>query len=141
MKRYMLTVLVGLMVITSCKKEKLNENEASNQKLQGKWLVTNLKSTTLQNGKVVENEEKPDGKMIFEFSGNRLNLTEGNNVIGNYSYVIEANEIVLREDGSEAVFFKYNFDSDTQLSLKQSETVTQNNITYEESQTYVLTKM
>ncbi|WP_293305492.1 hypothetical protein [Pedobacter sp. UBA5917] len=141
MKRYILTVLVGLLAITGCKKEKLNENELGNQKLQGKWLVTNLKRTTLKNGKVVESEEKPDGTVIFEFSGNRLSLTEGKDPSQSYSYTVEANEIVLRSDGNEAVFFRYSFNSDTQLSLTQSETVTQNNVTSEESQTYVMTKM
>jgi hypothetical protein len=104
MKRYILTVLIGLLAFTGCKKEKLTENESGTQKLQGKWQVTHMRYIILKNGKVVEGEDKADGMQIFEFTGNRLTLTQRNNSSESYGYTLEANEIVLRSDGNGVRF-------------------------------------
>lgn len=139
MKKHILLLLVAVVTIGGCKKEKITNDEANSQQFQGKWKVTNVKITNLKNGQVVETEEEADGVLIFEFSGNALKLTENDEANGDYLFSVEGDELVIKNNG-EIIFFKYNFISDTQLEISQSETITRNNITYEDKTTYVMSK-
>ncbi|MDR6784346.1 hypothetical protein ABIE26_002265 [Pedobacter africanus] len=140
MKKYILLLLVSIITVAGCKKDKLNNTKANTRQFQGKWKVTYTKNTSLKNGQVVETQEEPDGLMVFEFTGNTLTLNENGKITDNYLFDIEGDELVIRENG-DAIFFKYKFASGTQLELSQSETVTQNNVTYEDKQTYVMIKI
>ena len=69
-----------------------------------------------------------------------LTLNENGKITDNYLFDIEGDELVIRENG-EAIFFRYNFAAGTQVERSQSETVTRNNVTYEDKQTYVMIKI
>lgn len=142
MKHYILVFLVATTAFTGCKKGKISDNDLNNQKIQGKWDVISSRSVTFSNGKKVEDEEKfASGTTVFEFVGNTLNYIQKNGSKESYSFTIEGDEVIIREDGNSAIFFKLKFNSDTQLELSQSETETYNNVTYEESFTYVMNKL
>ena len=142
MKHYILVFFVAITALTGCKKDKISDNDLNNQKIQGKWDVISSRSVTFNNGKKVENEEKfASGTTVFEFVGNILNYIRKNGSKESYSFTIEGDEVIIREDGNSAIFFKLKFNSDTQLELSQSETETDNNVTYEESFTYVMNKL
>jgi hypothetical protein len=133
---------VAITALIGCKKDKVSDNNIYNQKIQGKWDVILTRSVTFNNGKKVEDEEKiPSGTTIFEFVGNTLNYIQKNGSKESYTFTIEGDEVVVREDGNNAIFFRFKFNSDTQLELSQSETETNNNVTYEESFTYVMNKL
>lgn len=139
MKKHILLLLVAVVTIGGCKKEKINNDQANTQQFQGKWKVTHAKITSLKNGQVIETEEEADGVLIFEFAGNALKLTENDQTNGDYLFSVEGDELVIKNNG-EIIFFKYKFISGTQLELSQSETVTRNYITYEDKTTYVMSK-
>ncbi|ARS38376.1 hypothetical protein CA265_01185 [Sphingobacteriaceae bacterium GW460-11-11-14-LB5] len=142
MKLYILVLLVTVTALTGCKKDKVSDNDINNQKIQGKWDLVLTRSVTFNNGKKVEDEEKiASGTTIFEFAGNTLNYIEKSSSKQRYSFTIEGDEMIMRGDRNGAVFFKFKFNSDTQLELSQRETETINNVTYEESFTYVMNKL